>query len=58
MKNIKQFDVVELINGNKAIILKVDSTFNLAEIVNKDGEKIENRKIYNDEISKIIYSHE
>lgn len=45
---------------NKNLINKitVDSSFSFAEILNENREKVEKRKIYNNEISKIIYSHE
>lgn len=55
----KRFEVVELKNENKAVILEVKKNNEyFAEIVDSNGNTIENRIITNSEISKIIYSKE
>lgn len=53
---IKQFDVVELKNKNKAIILNIEKrkTY-LAKIINNDRITSQTRIITNDDIVKIIY---
>lgn len=54
---IKQFDVVELKNKNKAVILEIyKGKKYYAEIVNNSGITIEKRIIKDDEIKNIIYS--
>lgn len=59
MKNIKLFDVVILKNKNKdkAVILSINPTNYLAAIFDENGNDIERRIIYDDEIDKIKYSH-
>lgn len=53
---IKQFDVVELKNKNKAVILVIYKRKKYyAEIVNNSGITIEKRIIKDDEIKDIIY---
>lgn len=53
---IKQFDVVELKNKNKAIILNIEKRKKyLAKIINNDRITSQTRIITNDDIVKIIY---
>lgn len=53
---IKKFDVVELKNKNKAVILEIYKRKKYyAEIVNNSGVTIEKKIITNDEIKNIIY---
>lgn len=53
---IKQFDVVELKNKNKAIILNIEKRkMYLAKIINNDRITSQTRIITNDDIVKIIY---
>ena len=54
--NIKQFDVVELNNKNKAIIKSKDGNGYFAEIMNEQGKTIESRYISQEEIKSMIYS--
>ncbi len=56
--NIKQFDVVELNNKNKAIIKNKDGNGYFAEIINEQGNTIESRYILQEEIKSLIYSRE
>lgn len=56
---IKQFDVIELKNKNKAVILEIyKGRKYYAEIVNDSGITIEKRIITDDEIKDVIYSKE
>ncbi len=56
---IKQFDVVELKNRNKAVILEIYKRKKYyVEIVNDKGITIDKRIITDDEIKNIIYSKE
>lgn len=56
---IKQFDVVELKNKNKAIIKNVNKRNSyLAEIINESGKKIQEKIIIDKDIKKILYSKE
>lgn len=53
---IKKFDVVELKNKNKAVILEIYKRKRYyAEIVNDKGETINKKEIISKEIDKIIY---
>ena len=51
---LKRFDVVELLNGNKATILDTNNNQYYAEIVNDKGITIDNRAITEDEIKKVL----
>ena len=54
---LKTFDVVELVDKNKAVILeKKENGKYFAEVVNKLGSTIEHRNIKNSDISRIIYA--
>ena len=54
---IKKFDVVELKNKNKAVILEIYKRKRYyAEIVNNKGTTIEKRIVKDDEIKNVIYS--
>ena len=56
---IKKFDVVELKNKNKAVILEIYKRKKYyAEIVNDKGETINKKEIISKEIDKIIYRKE
>lgn len=56
---IKKFDVVELKNKNKAVILEIYKRKRYyAEIVNDKGETINKKEITAKEIDKIIYRKE
>lgn len=56
---IKKFDVVELKNKNKAVILEIYKRKRYyAEIVNDKGETINKKEIISKEIDKIIYRKE
>ena len=56
---IKKFDVVELKNKNKAVILEIYKRKRYyAEIVNDKGETINKKEITSKEIDKIIYRKE
>ncbi len=56
---IKKFDVVELKNKNKAVILEIYKRKRYyAEIVNAKGETINKKEIISKEIDKIIYRKE
>ena len=50
----KKFEVVELVNGNKATILETNNNQYYAEIVNDNGITIDNRAITEDEIKKVL----
>ena len=53
---IKKFDVVELKNKNKAVILEIYKRKKYyAEIVNDRGETINKKEITSKEIDKVIY---
>ena len=51
---LKRFEVVELLNGNKATILDTNNNKYYAEIVNGEGKTIDNRTITEDEIKKVL----
>ena len=51
---LKRFEVVELVNGNKATILDNKNNEYFAEIVDGNGKTIENRNITEDEIKKVL----
>lgn len=51
---LKKFEVVELVNGNKATILETNNNQYYAEIVNDNGITIDNRAITEDEIKKVL----
>ena len=51
---LKRFEVVELLNGNKATILDTNNNQYYAEIVNDNGITIDNRAITEDEIKKVL----
>ena len=53
---IKKFDVVELKNNNKATILEINNNGYFAEIVDFDGNTIDKRNIFQQEIKRIIYT--
>ena len=56
---IKNFDVVELKNKNKAVILEIYKRKRYyAEIVNDKGNTIDKKEITSKEIDKIIYRKE
>ncbi len=56
---IKKFDVVELKNKNKAVILEIYKRKKYyAEIVNERGETVTKRDIINNEIKNVIYGKE
>lgn len=56
---IKKFDVVELKNKNKAVILDIYKRKKYyAEIVNNKGRTIDKKEITSKEIYKIIYRKE
>lgn len=56
---IKKFDVVELKNKNKAVILEIYKRKRYyAEIVNDKGKTVTKRDIINNEIKNVIYSKE
>ena len=56
---IKKFDVVELKNKNKAVILEIYKRKKYyAEIVNDKGTTIDKKEITSKEIDKIIYRKE
>ena len=51
---LKKFEVVELVNGNKATILETNNNQYYAEIVNDNGITIDNRAITEDVIKKVL----
>ena len=51
---LKRFEVVELLNGNKATILDTNNNHYYVEIVNDNGITIDNRAITEDEIKKVL----
>ena len=54
---IKQFDVVELKDKNKAVILKIyKGKKYYAEIVNDKGKTIDKKKIVNNQIDRVLYT--
>ena len=53
---LKRFDVVELVNGNKATILDTNNNQYYAEIVNDKGITIDNRNITEEEIKRVLVS--
>ncbi len=52
---LKKFDVVELVDENKATILDVTNNRCYAEIVDSNGKTIEYRNINQEEIIKILF---
>lgn len=51
-----KFDVIELKNGNKAIMInKNNRNQYIAKIINSNGVTIEKKAIKDKEISKILY---
>jgi len=55
---MKKFNVVELKDGNRAIILETLGNRYLAEIVNIYGITLDKRIIKENEIKKVIYNKE
>ena len=53
---INRFDVVELYNGNKATILDVKNKEYYVEIVDSEGNTIDNWNITDIEIKEILVS--
>jgi len=54
---LKTFDVVELVDKNKAIILEIKENKNyFVEVVDELGTTIEYKNIVFSEINKIIYA--
>ena len=53
---LKRFEVVELVNGNKATILDTSNNQYYAEVVNDKGITIDNRNITEEEIKKVLVS--
>ncbi len=53
---VKRFYVVELKDGNRATILRIDGNKYFAEIVNSYGITVGKRYITPDEINQVIYS--
>ena len=51
---LKRFEVVELLNGNKATILDTNNNQYYVKIVNDNGITIDNRAITEDEIKKVL----
>ncbi len=56
---IRKFNVVELKNKNKAIILMTNKGKSyFAEIIDKDGKTLERKIIIKKEINRVIYNKE
>ncbi|MBR2588112.1 MAG: hypothetical protein IKD77_02770 [Bacilli bacterium] len=55
---LKRFEVVELVNGNKATILDTNNNQYYAEIVNDKGITIDNRNITEEEIKRVLVSRD
>lgn len=55
---LKKFDVVELINNNKATILEIKDNEYLVEIVDNNGITVDKRNITQEDIKQIIYSRQ
>ena len=53
---LKRFEVVELVNGNKATILDTNNNQYYAEVVNDKGITIDNRNITEEEIKRVLFS--
>lgn len=53
---LKKFDVVELINSNKATILEIKDNEYLAEIVDNNGITVDTKIITQEDIKDIIYT--
>ena len=53
---LKRFEVVELVNGNKATILDTNNNQYYVEIVNDKGITIDNRNITEEEIKRVLVS--
>lgn len=56
MKKYKVFDVVELYNENRAIILNVEKETYKAEIVDQEGTSLGIKNICEEEIKKTLIS--
>lgn len=54
----KKFDVVELKNENKAVILAKENKQFYAEILGNSGNTLEHRYISAEEIKRVIFSKE
>lgn len=52
----KKFDVVELKNDNRAVILAKDNKEYYAEILDNFGNTLEHKNISADEIKRVIFS--
>lgn len=52
----KKFDVVELKNENRAVILAKDNKEYYAEILDNYGNTLEHKNISTDEIKRVIFS--
>lgn len=52
----KKFDVVELNNKNRAVILAKENKEYYAEILDSFGNTLEHRNISAEEIKKVIFS--
>lgn len=55
---LKKFDVVELVDENKATILGVNKNDYYAEIVDKEGKTIEYRNIKPEKVRKILFTRD
>ena len=55
---LKRFEVVELVNGNKATILDTNNNQYYAEVVNDKGITIDNRIITEEEIKRVLVSND
>lgn len=53
---IKQFDVVELKNNNRATILAIKANKYLVEVVDNEGKTLATRNISLDDIKQVIYT--
>ena len=53
---IKKFDVVQLKNENKAVILAKENKQFYAEILDNSGNTLEHRYISEEEIKRVIFS--
>lgn len=53
---IKQFDVVELKNNNRATILAIKDNKYLVEVVDNKGKTLDTKNISLDEIRQVIYT--
>ncbi len=55
---LKKFDVVELVDENKATILGVSKNNYYTEIVDKEGKTIEYRNIKPEKVRKILFTRD